>query len=91
MEFINILKQKFVEEFNPERVIWDLLNLIDEDKLLEYFKEEFGDNFMYGELFELFKNTGMLNEEDLQSLLEYMGFDYVNLDELDEEEREKYF
>lgn len=91
MEFIDVLKQKFVEEFNPERVIWDLLNLIDEDKLLEYFKEEFGDNFMYGELFELFKNTGMLNEEDLQTLLEYMGFDYVDLDELDEEEREKYF
>lgn len=91
MEFIDVLKQKFVEEFNPERVIWDLLNLIDEDKLLEYFKEEFGDNFMYGELFELFKNTGMLNEEDLQTLLEYMGFDYVNIDELDEEEREKYF
>lgn len=91
MEFIDVLKQKFVEEFNPERVMWDLLNLIDEDKLLEYFKEEFGDNFMYGELFELFKNTGMLNEEDLQTLLEYMGFDYVNIDELDEEEREKYF
>lgn len=91
MEFIDVLKQKFVEEFNPERVIWDLLNLIDEDKLLEYLLEKFKNEFSYEEVYHLFKNCGELNEEDLQILLENMGYDYVNIDELDEEEREKYF
>lgn len=86
MEFI---KQKFIEQFNMERVARDLMNMIDEDKLLNYIYEEFGDNFMYGELYDLFKNE--LSKEDLQCLLEEMGFDFVDLDELDEEEKDKYY
>ena len=44
---------------------------------------------MYGELFDLF--GAYLDKETLQCLLEDMGHDFVDLDELDEEEREKYY
>ena len=44
---------------------------------------------MYGELYELFKDE--VDKEDLKVLLEDMGHDFVYLDELDEEEKEKYF
>ena len=32
-----------------------------------------------------------MSKEDLKSLLENMGHDFVDLDELDKEEREKYY
>ena len=44
---------------------------------------------MYGELFDIF--SPYLDKETLQILLEDMGHDFVDLDELDEEEREKYY
>ena len=39
--------------------------------------------------YELFKDE--VDKEDLKVLLEDMGHDFVDLDELNEEEREKYF
>ena len=51
--------------------------------------EKFGEDFMYGELYELFKDE--VDKEDLKVLLEDMGHDFVDLDELDEEEKERYF
>lgn len=83
------LRQKFYEQFNLEMCASDIMDLVDEQDLQDYIFEQFKNSFMYGELFELFKDE--LNEEELESLLEDMGYDYVNLDELDEEEREKYF
>lgn len=83
------LRQKFYQEFNLEMCVSDIMDLVDEKDLQDYIFEQFRNNFMYGELFELFRDE--LNEEELESLLEDMGYDYVNLDELDEEEREKYF
>lgn len=90
----NILRQKFIENYNMEMVAVELMNLIEEidmtGKVLENFiNEKFGEDFMYGELYELFKDE--VNKEDLKVLLEDMGHDFVDLDELDEEEREKYF
>lgn len=83
------LRQKFYQEFNLEMCASDIMDLVDEQDLQNYIFEQFKNSFMYGELFELFKNE--LNEEELESLLEDIGFDYVNLDELTEEEKEKYF
>ena len=83
------LRQKFYQEFDLERCASDIMDLVDEQKLQDYIFEQFKNSFMYGELFDLFKDE--LNEEELESLLEDIGFDYVNLDELDEEEREKYY
>ena len=90
----NILRQKFIENYNMEMVAFELMNLIEENdttgEVLENFiNEKFGEDFMYGELYELFKDE--VDKEDLKVLLEDMGHDFVDLDELDEEEKEKYF
>ena len=90
----NILRQKFIENYNMEMVAVELMNLIEEidmtgEVLENFINEKFGEDFMYGELYELFKDE--LHKEDLKVLLEDMGHDFVDLDELDEEEREKYF
>ena len=83
------LKNLFVENYNMEMVAMDLMDLIDDEKLEEFMLEKFAEDFMYGELFDIF--SPYLDKETLQCLLEDMGFDFVDLDELDEEEREKYY
>ena len=83
------LKDLFIQNYNMEMVALDLMDLIDDDKLEEFMIEKFKENFMYGELYDIFKDY--LDKETLQCLLEDMGFDFVDLDELDEEEREKYY
>ena len=90
----NILRQKFIENYNMEMVAVELMNLIEEidmtgEVLENFINEKFGEDFMYGELYELFKNE--VDKEDLKVLLEDMGHDFVDLDELDEEEKERYF
>ena len=90
----NILRQKFIENYNMEMVAVELMNLIEkidmtEEVLENFINEKFGEDFMYGELYELFKDE--VDKEDLKVLLEDMGHDFVDLDELSEEEKEKYF
>ena len=90
----NILRQKFIENYNMEMVAVELMNLIEEidmtGKALEDFiNEKFGEDFMYGELYELFKDE--VDKKDLKVLLENMGHNFVDLDELSEEEKEKYY
>ena len=90
----NILRQKFIENYNMEMVAVELMDLIEEidmtgEVLENFINEKFGEDFMYGELYELFKDE--VDKEDLKVLLEDMGHDFVDLDELNEEEREKYF
>ena len=90
----NILRQKFIENYNMEMVAVELMNLIEEidmtgEVLENFINEKFGEDFMYGELYELFKDE--VDKEDLKVLLEDMGHDFVDLDELDEEEKEKYY
>lgn len=92
---MSILKRKFIENFNMERIALDLMDLVDEldmtaDNILDNFiYEQFNEEFMYGEIYDIFKDE--MSKEDLQCLLEDMGHDFVDLDELDEEEREKYY
>ena len=90
----NILRQKFIENYNMEMVAVELMNLIEEidmtgEVLENFINEKFGEDFMYGELYELFKDE--VDKEDLKVLLESMGHDFVDLDELSEEEKEKYY
>lgn len=90
----NIVREKFVENFNMSMVATDLMDLIEEidmtgDVLKDYIYNEFGENFMYGELYDLFKNY--MSKEDLKQLLEDMGHDFVDLDELEDDEKDKYF
>lgn len=83
------LRNLFIQNYNMELVALDLMDLIDDEKLEEFMLEKFKEDFMYGELFDLFSQY--LDKETLQCLLEDMGHDFVDLDELDEEEREKYY
>ena len=83
------LRNLFVQNYNMEMVAYDLMDLIDDEVLEKFMLEKFSKDFMYGELFDLF--GAHLDKETLQCLLEYMGFDFVDWDELDEEEKEKYY
>ena len=94
MSIRRILRDKFCENFKVNHLTLELMNLIEEidvsgEVLENFINEKFGEDFMYGELYELFKDE--VDKEDLKVLLEDMGHDFVDLDELDEEEREKYF
>ena len=94
MSIRRILRDKFYENFKVNHLTLELMNLIEEidvggEVLENFINEKFGEDFMYGELYELFKNE--VDKEDLKVLLEDMGHDFVDLDELDEEEKEKYF
>ena len=91
---MSVLRDKFCENFKVNHLTLELMNLIEEidvsGKVLENFiNEKFGEDFMYGEIYDIFKDE--MSKEDLKSLLKNMGHDFVDLDELDEEEREKYY
>ena len=87
MSIRRILRDKFYENFKVNELTletMDLGNVLD-DFICGQFKE----NCTYGEIYDIFNNE--MCKEDLKVLLEDMGHDFVDLDELDEEEREKYF
>lgn len=85
---MELLKQKFIEEFNIEILIDEVLDLIEENKLKKYIYNKFKENFIYEEIYNCFKNE--LSKEDLKILLEDMGNDFIDLDNL-KEEKTKYF
>ena len=94
MSIRRILRDKFCENFKVNHLTLELMNLIEEidvsgEVLENFINEKFGENFMYGEIYDIFKDE--MSKEDLKSLLKNMGHDFVDLDELDEEEREKYY
>ena len=94
MSIRRILRDKFCENFKVNHLTLELMNLIEEidvsgEVLENFINEKFREDFMYEELYELFKDE--VDKEDLKVLLEDMGHDFVDLDELDEEVREKYF
>lgn len=94
MSIRRILRDKFCENFKVNHLTLELMNLIEEidvsgEVLENFINEKFGEDFMYGEIYDIFKDE--MSKEDLKSLLKNMGHDFVDLDELDEEEREKYY
>lgn len=91
-DMYELLRRKFNEEFNVNNICLDLMGLIDEidmtyEVLNNYIANVFNNSFMYGELYDLFKDY--LSKDKLKILLEYLGHDFVDLDELNEEEKEK--
>ena len=93
-DMYELLRRKFNEEFNVNNICLDLMGLIDEidmtyEVLDNYIANEFNDNFTYGELYDLSKDY--LSKDKLKILLEYLGHDFVDLDELGKEEKEKYY
>lgn len=94
MSIRRILRDKFCENFKVNHLTLELMNLIEEidvsgEVLENFINEKFREDFMYGEIYDIFKDE--MSKEDLKSLLKNMGHDFVDLDELDEEEREKYY
>lgn len=94
MSIRRILRDKFCENFKVNHLTLELMNLIEEidvsgEVLENFINEKFREDFMYGEIYDIFKDE--VSKEDLKSLLKNMGHDFVDLDELDEEEREKYY
>lgn len=93
-DMYELLRRKFNEEFNVNNICLDLMGLIDEidmtyEVLNNYIANVFNNSFMYGELYDLFKNY--LSKDKLKILLEYLGHDFVDLDELEKKERNKYY
>lgn len=94
MSIRRILRDKFCENFKVNHLTLELMNLIEEidvsgEVLENFINEKFREDFMYGEIYDIFKDE--MSKEDLKSLLKNMGHDFVDLDELDEEEQEKYY
>ena len=95
MSIRRILRDKFCENFKVNHLTLEIMDLVDEldmtaDNVLDNFIcGQFNENCTYGEIYDIFKDE--MSKEDLKSLLENMGHDFVDLDELDEEEREKYY
>ena len=83
------LRSLFIQNYNMELVARDLMDLIDDEVLERFMLDKFAEDFMYGELFDIF--SAYLDKETLQCLLEDMGFDFVDLDELDDEEKAKFY
>lgn len=78
------LRNMFIKNFNVEYMINDLMDLIDNDKLVDFIHSQFNENFTYEELYNEFKNE--LSKEELQSFLEELGHDYIDLDSFDEDD-----
>ena len=80
---MDLLRRKFIENYNMEMVSTDLIYLIDEidttgSALDDFINEKFSEDFTYEELYNLFKDE--VSEEDLKDILESMGFEYIKLD-----------
>ena len=93
-DMYELLRRKFNEEFNVNNICLDLMGLIDEidmtyEVLNNYIANVFNNSFMYGELYDLFKDY--LSKDKLKILLEYLGHDFVDLDELEKKEKNKYY
>ena len=89
-----ILRENFLRNFNMELVASDLMDLIEDTDttgtvLTNFIKQEFNENFTYGELYDLF--NAQLCKADLEDLLNQMGYTFIDLDELSSEEKEKYY
>lgn len=91
MGIMQFLKTMFIQEFNVNNITIDLLDMIEENKLKAYIYRQFKENIMYGEIFRIFKDSGLINDNMLKFILEDMGFDFINIDEIPKEEAENYF
>lgn len=86
----DFLKQVFIKEFNMEMVAEDLLDMMKSKQLEQYIIDKFNENFMYGELYDLFMRETK-NKDQTKLLLTKMGHNFVDLDTICAKKREFYY
>ena len=73
-EISNYLKRKFVDEFNLDYLIFDVMKMCDQKKLKEYIIKTFKENVDFEEYRSIFKE---LTEEQFENPMKELGFDYT--------------
>lgn len=73
-EISNYLKRKFVDEFNLDYLIFDIMKMCDQKKLKEYIIKTFKENIDFEEYHSIFKE---LTEEQFEDIMKELGFDYT--------------
>lgn len=73
-EISNYLKKKFVDEFNLDYLIFDIMKMCDQKKLKEYIIKTFKENVDFEEYRSIFKE---LTEEQFENTMKELGFDYT--------------
>ncbi len=73
-EISNYLKRKFVDEFNLDYLIFDIMKMCDQKKLKEYIIKTFKENVDFEEYRSIFKE---LTEEQFENTMKELGFDYT--------------
>ncbi len=73
-EISNYLKRKFVDEFNLDYLIFDIMKMCDQKKLKEYIIKTFKENVDFEEYRSIFKE---LTEEQFENTMKELGFDYI--------------
>ena len=73
-EISNYLKRKFVDEFNLDYLIFDIMKMCDQKKLKEYIIKTFKETVDFEEYRSIFKE---LTEEQFENTMKELGFDYT--------------
>lgn len=73
-EISNYLKRKFVDEFNLDYLIFDIMKMCNQKKLKEYIIKTFKENVDFEEYRSIFKE---LTEEQFENTMKELGFDYT--------------
>ena len=82
---LKLLTVSFLNEFDMNFFILDLIELIDRNKLEKFIVNSFNENFTYEELYFTLKKE-VQSKEELKELIEQMDHDFIELKEEDYEE-----
>ena len=68
------LRKKFIQEFNMERVIVNIMDLCNQEELNDFMIKEFRENIDFKEFREIFDD---LDDDEFVDFMEYLGFYYT--------------
>lgn len=77
---LKLLTVSFINEFDINFFILDLIELIDRNKLEKFIVETFNENFTYEELYFTLKKE-VQSKKELKELIEQMNHDFIELKE----------
>lgn len=73
-EISNYLKRKFVDEFDMDYLVFDIMRLCDQDKLKKYIVKTFRENIDLEEYRDIFKD---LTDKRFEKIMKELDFDYT--------------